>query len=501
MAYLRKTGAHAVTAALFFTILFLAILSLFPRKAKAAQNPQDGIIEVESGFVDGKGVFWKMRSGSGFLISNQENATYVVTNSSNVSNTPGSIKKFCKKHSISTENMQFANTVRVVVTRDVTAVAEIVVKSVERDYCVLSAANVASQKESLKLGKSADIEANAPVYAYGFPKQDKEQSIEFSQNDVRSIQGALTQTAAYKEGGVYLAHSAPVIQGLEGGPLLDADGYVVGLNCKMSPEEDTGIAYALPIDEISAVLDNFSIYYGSREIDEAHLQLQNAYKECEGLLAEGEYKKASTEALEKALEDAQEAYKLEKPGAADYEKALQSLLTAKGQLEPKTQTLTILILIFGACDILLFIFLIVIAVKNSKEKKQMEMQRVQQSARAGAVRKQAQPDMGYRQPVAPPAGRRLRMIRQKTGQSVVLNKNQFIIGKSQTLADFALVDNQTVSRKHAMLYEDNGSWYVDDLNSLNGTRVNGEKVIPGQPVKLKSGDEITLSDEAFLVQN
>ena len=93
------------------------------------------------------------------------------------------------------------------------------------------------------------------------------------------------------------------------------------------------------------------------------------------------------------------------------------------------------------------------------------------------------------------------MIRQKTGQAIVLNKNQFIIGKSQTMADFALVDNQTISRKHAMLYEDNGSWYVDDLNSLNGTRVNGTRIVPGQPVKLKSGDEVTMSDEAFLVQN
>ena len=51
-----------------------------------------------------------------------------------------------------------------------------------------------------------------------------------------------------------------------------------------------------------------------------------------------------------------------------------------------------------------------------------------------------------------------------------------------------------------MLFEDNGGWYVDDLNSLNGTSVNGRKIVPGQPVRLKSGDEISLSDETFLVQ-
>lgn len=493
----KKSGVLAAVAALFFTIILFG-------QVHAAERAEAGIIEVESGFVDAKGTFWKMRSGSGFLISNKENATYVVTNSSNVSNTPGKIKKFCKKNRIDTENMQLTNTVRVVVTRDVTAIAEVVVKSAERDYCVLSVANVASQKESLKLGSSAGLEENAQVYAYGFPKQaDAEDMMEYSENDVCSIRGAVTQTQAYQENGVYLAHSAPVVQGQEGGPLLDADGYVIGLNCRQSPEEDTGIAYALPIDEISAVLDNFSIYYGSRAIDEAMGQLEAVYQECESLVATGDYKRASIEKLEESMEDAGQVMKQEEPSVEELQNASGSLTAAKDLLERKTPALTITIVILAVCDVLLLIVMIILAVKNSQEKKQMEMQRVQPSnAGAGIPRQQVQVNGGqYRQPVAPPAGRRLRMVRQKTGQTIVLNKNQFVIGKSQTLADFALADNQTISRKHALLYEDNGIWYVDDLNSLNGTCVNGAKVVPGQPVRLKSGDEVTMSDEAFLVQN
>ncbi len=553
---------------------------------QAAVRPEAGIIEVESGFVDAKGTFWKMKSGSGFLIANKEHDTYIVTNSSNVSNTPGKIKKFCKKHAIDTENMQLANTIRVVVTGDVTASAEVVMKSAERDYCVLSAANVVSQKESLKIGNSANVQVNDPVYAYGFPKQtDAQAALEYSELDVRPIQGAVTLTDAYQDNGVYLAHSAPVMQGYEGGPLLDADGYVIGLNCKQSPEEDTGIAYAVPIDEISAVLDNFSIYYGSRAIDEAYAQLTGAYQECTRILEAGGYKQESVERLQQALETADEVMKLEEPSAAVFTNAYQTLWAARDLLEPKTKTLTIVMAVLAACDGLLLIWMLILAVKNAREKKQMEMQRVQpayagQRAGAGSGGRQGagfrgadagtggfdgahagigagsrgmhagsgygganagfgagsgganagfgagygganagpgadysgvnagagayagrQNAANYRQPVAPPAGRRLRMIRQKTGQTVVLNKNQFIIGKSQTLADFALADNQTVSRKHAMLFEDNGGWYVDDLNSLNGTCVNGAKVVPGQPVKLRSGDEITLSDEAFLVQD
>lgn len=537
-------------------------------------RPEAGIIEVQSGFVDLKGKFWKMKSGSGFLIANKESDTYIVTNSSSVSNTPNKIKKFCKKNEINTENMQFTNTIRVVITGDVTAEAEVVMKSAEKDYCVLSAENVVSQKESLKIGDSSRIAVNDLVYAYGFPEQTdtEEGTMEYSEMDVRSMQGAVLQTDAYLDSGVYLAHSAPVMQGLAGGPLLDADGYVIGLNCRQSPEDDTGVAYALPINEISAVLDNFSIYYGSRAIDEAYMQLRAAYQECAGIQAAGGYKKASMEALEQALGTAQEMMNQEEPSAQELLNTVQMLFSARDALVPKTETLTIVILVLAVLDLILFIWMLILAVKNAGEKKR-ELQRIQPAMQgagyAGAVqnagsRQQSPRNAGYagagqrvpqnagqqagytgaqnaggrnagyagaqnagggnagyagaqnpgmqrqqmlqnqeslRRPVAPPAGRRLHMLRQKTGQTIVLNKNQFIIGKSQSLADFCIADNQTISRKHAMLYEDNGGWYVDDLNSLNGTCVNGQKVVPGQAVRLKSGDEISLSDETFLVQD
>lgn len=567
MANLRKSGIWAGRLAAFVlsaSLLWQTGIAEVPKIQAADISDQRltqgstagtiraeaGIIEVLSGFVDAKGKFWKMRSGSGFLIANKEHDTYIVTNSSNVSNTPQKIKKFCKKNSIDTENMQLVNTIKVVITGDVTADAEVVVKSAEKDYCVLSAANVVSQKESLKLGDSTRLMVNDMVCAYGFPEPSgtQEDTMQYSEMEVRKVQGAVTQTEAYLEGGVYLAHSAPVIQGSAGGPLLDADGYVVGLNCKQSPEDDSGIAYALPIHEITAVLDNFSIYYGSREIDEARAQLTADYQECLQIQAAGGYKKASMEVLEQALAAAEEAMAQEEPYAADLREASQTLYAAKDGLIPKTEVLTIAIAVLAVCDLLLFIWMLVLAVKNAKEKKQMELQRMQgaqavqqnnrmpgqpvpsapqsqntvyigqQNARYPGQQSVPGAQQGYQQnagypvrparqnaddsrrPVAPPAGRRLRMIRQKTGQTVVLNKNQFIIGKSQSLADFSMPDNQTVSRKHALLFEDQGGWYVDDLNSLNGTSVNGTKVVPGQPVRLKSGDEITMSDEAFLVQ-
>lgn len=51
---------------------------------------------------------------------------------------------------------------------------------------------------------------------------------------------------------------------------------------------------------------------------------------------------------------------------------------------------------------------------------------------------------------------------------------------------------RTVSRCHAMLLRDGGSVLLIDLESTNGTFVNGAAVLPDQPVRLADGDIVRL---------
>jgi pSer/pThr/pTyr-binding forkhead associated (FHA) protein/CheY-like chemotaxis protein len=53
------------------------------------------------------------------------------------------------------------------------------------------------------------------------------------------------------------------------------------------------------------------------------------------------------------------------------------------------------------------------------------------------------------------------------------------------------VDNG-VSRVHARLHYENDTFYIEDMNSVNGTYVNGDPLKPGVKVPLKSADEIRL---------
>lgn len=47
-----------------------------------------------------------------------------------------------------------------------------------------------------------------------------------------------------------------------------------------------------------------------------------------------------------------------------------------------------------------------------------------------------------------------------------------------------------VSRRHAQITLLNGALYIEDLNSTNGTRINGFQLTPRQRYLLRDGDEI-----------
>ena len=61
--------------------------------------------------------------------------------------------------------------------------------------------------------------------------------------------------------------------------------------------------------------------------------------------------------------------------------------------------------------------------------------------------------------------------------------------------DFVL-DEPTVSRRHAVLRRTPEGWAVRDLGSTNGTRVNGWLV---DDAPLRVGDELALGDSRFVV--
>lgn len=63
------------------------------------------------------------------------------------------------------------------------------------------------------------------------------------------------------------------------------------------------------------------------------------------------------------------------------------------------------------------------------------------------------------------------------------------IGRDKEWADVA-VDIIYVSRKHAKIYKEKDTWFIKDLNSKNGTFVNGTRIASERPFSLNDGYEI-----------
>jgi pSer/pThr/pTyr-binding forkhead associated (FHA) protein len=75
-----------------------------------------------------------------------------------------------------------------------------------------------------------------------------------------------------------------------------------------------------------------------------------------------------------------------------------------------------------------------------------------------------------------------------------LEGNNIIIGRKDAVLqvpldlDLARYDpGHAVSRRHACIEYQAGSYYLLDLQSTNGTRLNGEPVIPGRKMPLQDG--------------
>lgn len=59
--------------------------------------------------------------------------------------------------------------------------------------------------------------------------------------------------------------------------------------------------------------------------------------------------------------------------------------------------------------------------------------------------------------------------------TIIPNGFPCIIGKSGKSSDYKL-EEQFISRVHARIYEEMDGYYIEDLNSSNGTFVNGRKI-------------------------
>ena len=95
----------------------------------------------------------------------------------------------------------------------------------------------------------------------------------------------------------------------------------------------------------------------------------------------------------------------------------------------------------------------------------------------------------------------LRLVSMVRSQypDIELTKEKVIIGKKREQADICLKQD-CVSRIHARLERQGDGYYLTDLNSMNGTFVNGERLRPNEKRQIYAGDKISFASLRYTVK-
>lgn len=97
------------------------------------------------------------------------------------------------------------------------------------------------------------------------------------------------------------------------------------------------------------------------------------------------------------------------------------------------------------------------------------------------------------------ARKNIQIIRLRTRERTTLQDNIVKIGRSSQNT-YCIADNASIGRSHAAIVRRGDVCVLKDMGSVNGTSVNGRRLMQNQACRLQSGDRIQLADEEFVFE-
>ena len=63
-----------------------------------------------------------------------------------------------------------------------------------------------------------------------------------------------------------------------------------------------------------------------------------------------------------------------------------------------------------------------------------------------------------------------------------------------------VIHSELISRLHACIYREDGAFYLEDMNSTNGTFLNGRRLLPKERQLLSDGDMVGFANLLYKVE-
>ena len=386
--------------------------------------------------------------------------------------------------------------------------ARVAWKSTELDLAILKVEGLNSQPAVVMTTKRPN--KGEAVWALGFPgASDYGDGLTLDATVNRGVVSNFHHEAWGGSGSSralwIIQHDASINSGNSGGPLFDDCGRVVGVNTQKSARENThGIFWASRITEAIPQLERLGI--SLRKVDSGCQQA------AAGSAASGPDETARAQAGE-AQAEAERAQDEASRARAAAEDADERARLAVEEAE-KANRIT---LVVGLALGLLSLIAIVLALRKPRQQIIKAVERMTQFRRppreapvvAPSVARAPQPVQSPPMPAGDGAradgyerallvlagfdgsGRRQRVRLPLQGSSAAAGG--FVLGRHALLAD-QVIEDGSVSRRHARLVVEQGRCTVEDLNSTNGTAINGQPLQAFSPAPLVAGDRLVLGE-------
>ena len=355
--------------------------------------------------------------------------------------------------------------------------AEIMWESSEKDLAVIRAPSLGLPSAPLFSGQ---LEDSPPVYALGYPGASDLGSLALDATLTDGLIGRIFPSRRPEWNVTIVQHNAEINPGNSGGPLFDNCGRVIGVNTAGPSETGTrGINWASHIKEAMDILRTKSIEFLSDG--------SPCVSATSGAGVDEQAREKAEEAVQsvKAIEDTVEEVA---KGTTQAVEAIEDTVENVKEVSRITNMLIALV------AVVTFVALGLALRKPRQEILRVAGQMAAPLSRLVQSVRRKKPDIALTgfdaqgRPVTLMLGR-ADLDRQQGG---------FTVGRHPLLVDHVL-DGERLSKRHARFSDSHGSVFVEDLNSGNGTSVNGVACPPFQPIQIRPGDMVDVGGIALRV--
>lgn len=495
----------------------------------------DYIYDVEQSVVEVRVIYngdsdeeYIIKGGNGFFIGHSDSQVYIVCGRESLVLTSEE-----KEQVVSTfllEDNKFATVIQFKIEPDVFCEAKVIADSEKLGIIILEPVQ--------KIGSVTTLALDEDEYSNKINDSIRVLSKE-DENDSYSEEGVIVDWCTI-DGIHYYVHDVAVREWNYGCPLVDEENKVIGVNIL----SDGTKSYAVQVGDIIKLCQELGIDYNpTYSVDT--IQLEEKVDEYLKLDL-SKYTQESVERCTGNYEQAKQLLEAVNNGIIDYstqgqvDECAVKLGNSMDELEKKGITKEIVLLIISiSCGVLFVLFLvltIVMGSKSKKYKKLLEKERDDKTTAKEALKLSGRITPGdklNRLSAGMPLNRSLAtttidnqfvksettvlgmeelnltgglmskiqnnayIVRRRTGEEVLINKNNFVIGKDSEVVDYYISYNVNVSRKHAVINQIKGNYYIKDMGTTNGTYVNGFRLEKDKETMIQDGSVIVIADEEF----